>query len=236
MAASAAEKGSGMRSRIDVPEVPRGSNARSLSAKAHARHLAKIAARIQAGEGSGHLARYSPWLQIKRRNTSPDSNQLVAWLPLLRRSTHFFARAEYYTALLLLWLGAEDVREQYPLWPMPHPHPLDGAVGAPCNLSWSKGLLAIAAAAGIDHGYDVGTRIPYIATIDLLATVRMAGQPELIFVSSKPNPDNPAASDWRMYERLELERRYAEDLGCRYYVASSSLVSPAIASNLETWM
>jgi hypothetical protein len=156
-------------------------------------------------------------------------------MPQLGRRAHYFARGEYRTALLLLWLGAEDVREQYPIWPMPHPHPLDGATGAPCNLPWSKGLLAIAASAGIDHGHDIGTGIPYVATIDLLATVRIAGQPALVFFSSKPNPENPASSDWRLYERLELERRYALDLTSPYFVSKSAVVPSTIAANLETW-
>jgi hypothetical protein len=157
-------------------------------------------------------------------------------LPPLGRSLHFFSRGEYRAALLLLWLGVEDLREQYPIWPMPHPHPLDGASGAPCNLPWSRGLLAIASAAKIDHGTEVGSRIPYVATIDLLATVRTAGRLCVVAFSCKPISEHTTSFNWRMQERLELERRYANELPCPYFLISSSLVPATMAANLETWL
>lgn len=86
----------------------------------------KLFNQINQGYGQGHGTNYQPWLQIRRKNTSPKSNQVVAWLPPLEREAHFFSRGEYHTALLLLWLQVEDLREQYPLWPVAHPHPLWG--------------------------------------------------------------------------------------------------------------
>jgi hypothetical protein len=221
---------------LPVQEHAGGGAPSKAKINAEARLLAKISDRIQAGAGTGHRAEYTPWLPVTRRNSSPHSNQIVAWLPPLGRSAHFFSRGEYRTALLLLWLGVVDLREQFPIWPMPHPHPLDGAIGAPSNLPWSQGLLDIASAAGIDHGYEVGSRIPYVATIDLLATVRSAGRLNVVAFSSKPISNSSAFLGWRTHERLELERRYANALPCPYFVTSSSLVPATMAANLESWM
>jgi hypothetical protein len=96
-------------------------------------------------------------------------------MPPLGRTAHYFSRGEYHTALLLLWLGVDDLREQFPLWPAPHPHPLYGSpLQSNAPLTWAKGLLSIAEEAGIAHGVEVGTRVPYIASLDLLATVSMS--------------------------------------------------------------
>ena len=112
----------------------------------------KMYERIRLGYGLGQGPAYLPWLTIRRKNPSPKSNQVVSWMPPLERAAHYFARGEYHTALLLLWLGVRDLREQYPIWPIPHPHPLSDSTSKTAgNLPWSKGLLAIAKDAGIDH-------------------------------------------------------------------------------------
>ena len=149
--------------------------------------LKKIVEQIRLGFGQGHGEHYQPWMKIRRKNSTSKSNQIVAWMQPLGRVAHYFSRGEYKTALLLLWLGIEDLREQYPLWPIAHPHPLSGAEGSESmNFPWVRGLLDIAGEAGIDHGVEVGTDIPYTATIDLLATLRTRTGLKLIGISCKP--------------------------------------------------
>jgi hypothetical protein len=197
----------------------------------------KLCERIQLGHGMGHGSRYLPWLILRRKNPSPYSNQVASSMPPLGRGAYYFSRGEYHTALLLLWLGVQDLREQFPLWPIAHPHPLDGAPGAASTTRpWSRGLLDIAREAGIDHGYEIGTGVPYVASLDLLATVPLPGGYALAGFSSKPIAEPDVEVKWRTLERLELERRYAAGVGGTYFVSSSALVPKLTAGYLEAWL
>lgn len=197
----------------------------------------KLNEQIRLGFGQGHGSRYQPWLKIRRKNSSPDSNQVVAWMPPLWRAAHYFSRGEYHMALLLLWLGVLDLREQYPLWPIAHPHPMDGAKGTEgIKFAWSRGLCEIAKEAGIMHGVEFGTKIPYVATIDMLAMAPIGDQLTLVGFSSKPIDDHADDVKVRTLERLELERRYLEEIDAGYFVTSSSMVPGLMAGQLEWWL
>jgi hypothetical protein len=186
------------------------------------------------GFGTGHGATYRPWLTLRRKNASKSSNQVAAYLFLQRRHGFFFSRGEYQIALLLLWLGVDDLREQFPLWPIAHPHPLFGALGAEeIQIRYSQGLLDIAKEAGIDHGVYPGTNIPYVATIDFMLTIRVGGEFKLVAVSCKPFCTLEDEIKWRTLERLELERRYAAHNKIRYLVLSSRVVPILMAGQLE---
>lgn len=198
---------------------------------------AKLTARIALGHGLGSGPHYLPWLTLRKKNPSPHSNQVISRMPPLGRTAHYFSRGEYHTALFLLWLGVEDLREQFPIWPIPHPHPLDlYGVAQDKPRPWSRGLLAIAAAAGVEHGVEFGTNVPYVASLDLLATTRLGGRSALTIFSSKPIDSPGDDVKWRTLERLELERRYAIDIAARYYVSSAALISVLTAGQLENWL
>lgn len=196
----------------------------------------KLYKRIEQGMGMGHGAQYLPWLTIKRKNTSPTSGQIPSWIPPLHRDAHYFSVGEFHTALVLLWLGVQDLREQYPIWPVSHPHPLVGAAGTETKkYPWAPGLVTIANEANIRHGTEVGSNVVYVASIDLLATVPFEDGPRLAAFSSKPFNSPEADVRWRTAERLELERRYSAAINARYFVSSSALVPPNLAGNLEWW-
>lgn len=194
----------------------------------------KLYKHLLQGFGMGHGAAYQPWLTLRRKNPSKSSNQVAAYLFLQQRHGFFFSRGEYQIALLLLWLGVEDMREQFPLWPIAHPHPLFGALGSEkIQLPYSQGLLQIAKEAGIDHGVYPGTKIPYVATMDFMITIRIGGDLKLVAVSCKPFCTLEDEIKWRTLERLELERRYAEHNRIRYLVLSSRAVPILMAGQLE---
>lgn len=190
---------------------------------------------VRDGRGIGWGMEYLPWLWIRRRNPSPVSNQVAgAMLPGLNRECCFLARIEWLISLLCFWLGALDVREQFPLWPWHHPHPLTGVLPNQTNhLPDSIGLHEIAKDAGIDHGRFVGSDVPYVATTDLVVTVQGQEGPRLaaIPVKAKKALIEAEPAD-RALERLELERRYHVALGNHITVATEELVSSVLGGNL----
>ncbi|WP_158900125.1 hypothetical protein [Burkholderia sp. L27(2015)] len=188
----------------------------------------KLLRRIEEGRGSGHGDAYQPWLWIHRKNPSKRGNQVAAPLPGYRRTSHFLAVIERHTALLCLFLGAQDVREQFPMWPMPHLHPLAGVPGGTgCGYSsLVRGLLDIASEANIPHGFEVGSGgVPYVATLDLGVTLRSDDGPRFAGISLKPHDEILAAepSD-RILERLKLEDLYLIELCAHYKIVDRSVL------------
>lgn len=96
--------------------------------------------------------------------------------------------------------------------------------------------MSIAQEAGIDHGYEIGTRQPYVATLDIVVTVPAGDGLKLAIFSSKPITDQDAEVKWRTRERLELERRYSAEISGDYHVSSSALVPILMAGQLEWWL
>jgi len=195
----------------------------------------KLRALIATGAGQGHGDVYRPFLEVTRSRSSPCSNLGRKFLPGGMRHFHTLAGSEWTIALLLVFLGAEDVREQFPLWPMAHPHPLFGhPESQPLGLLASRGMLSIAADAGITHGNFVGSEVPNIVTVDLLATIRDGKKLGVSLVSCKPRELVEAArpSD-RMPARLMLEKLYADEIGAHFALADSKILNKAFETNLE---
>jgi hypothetical protein len=168
----------------------------------------KLAALISDGHGQGHREHYKPWLRITKRSSSPVSNIGLLPAPDLGRTHHYLSGSEKTSILLLKWLGAEDVREQYPVWPWPHLHPMLG-LQHPDAGQRLKGLEEIAEDLGIEHGTFFGTDIPYVATLDVLSTWRSAsGMPLLIAHECKPASALQGDGSKRVLERLQLTERY----------------------------
>lgn len=193
---------------------------------------------IEGGLGVGFGENYKPILSIKRWNASPVSVQVLKALPNFNRQCHFFSHSEWLLALLFSWIGCH-IREQFPLWPWPSNHPeFSRFPELDYRLESSIGMLEICKDAGIPHGNFIGTDIPYIWSIDLCAYmpwIRDITQ-ATCFISVKP-----LASEQYMQvdplkrgvEKLECERRYAQQLGINYFVGDRSLFSGPIFANLE---
>lgn len=169
----------------------------------------KILALINAGYGQGHLYRYKPWLRVTKHDYSPISSVGHVQSHIKGQLHHVRAGAEASAALVLYWLGACDLRDQYPIWPWPHDH-LASGLDPQVRLPRLPGLLEIADEAGINHGYFPGTNLPYVATLDLVSTwCTEDGGYRFIAHECKPREfvydPNPLS---RVKERLELSRRY----------------------------
>lgn len=200
------------------------------------RHERAIRRYIEEGRGQGHGRHYQPWLQIGRRGVPAKSNLNFRPLPMLGRHGHFLSRNEWHVALWVLWLGVADLREQFPLWPFPHPHPLCGHPDlTQVRLRRSPGLLAIAQQIGIPHGTHYGSRIPYVATTDLMITARVNGIWTNIAIAIKPKGivDGTVEAPPRLKERLALEMAYCIDLDIRWHLLSDGALAVALRENLE---
>jgi len=199
----------------------------------------RILKRIADRHGQGHGDAYKAWIQVTRANITNKSCQSAGnTLNGYKRRFNFMSQSERRFSILLQWLGAADIREQFPLWPVPHLHPLVGARGSEgLGLGCVRGLLEIAKEAGIDHGYEIEARgIPYVATVDLMVTIYRQGVPSLVAFSCKPREiiesagplDNPL-------RRAELERRYMHEISGRFVMANPERYPRALYLNLE-WL
>jgi TnsA endonuclease N terminal len=198
----------------------------------------KLLKMIAEGAGQGHGEMYRPFLRNTRSSISSKGTQGTGKVLYgLKRPAHFKSRQEKRIARALQWLGAIDVREQFPLWPMPHPHPLCGACGTELlDLPDVPGLLDIASDAGINHGAFIGSDIPYVATLDFMVTIRTAGVTSLVGLSCKDEEivfSNDPLS--RALERLELERRYCHSIQSPYHIVSRASFTDTLLANLE-WL
>jgi hypothetical protein len=196
---------------------------------------------IAEGRGMGHGESYLAFIQLMRWNASPISVQTFGSIPPFRRRTHFLCRSEWLIALLLAWIGCH-VREQLPMWPWRSPNLLHGLnESLDARLTWSPGTIALCRELGIDHGYFVGTSIPYVWTLDLVATLAWLPieQSKAAVVSVKPLAHETYAGDTdpiaRGPEKLEVERQYATRTGLSYFVADRSLYPGHLLGQLELY-
>lgn len=198
----------------------------------------KLINMISAGYGQGHGETYRPWLKNTRSAISKIGRQSSGRVLYgLKRACDFKSRQEKNIARALLWLGAVDIREQFPLWPWPHAHPLVGAEGTEqLALPDSPGLLDIAEKADIPHGMFIGTTLPYVATTDFMLTVQRKRVPDLVAVACK-NREIVLSDDRiaRPLERLELERLYSKHIRIRHIVVDSEVFGNQLPANLE-WL
>lgn len=198
----------------------------------------KVNEAIASGMGTGFGESYKPVLEIKRWNPSPMSVQVFKALPRFKRECHFFSHSEWYLGLLFSWVGAQ-IREQFPLWPGQHNHPeYSRYPEMDFILPKSVGMAEICRDAGIKHGTFVGSNIPYIWSIDLCAHMPWVSdlKKSTCLISVKP-----LTSEQYLYvdplhrgtEKLECERRYANQLGINYFIGDRTLYPGPIFAQLE---
>lgn len=201
--------------------------------------LGRLQGLILQGFGQGRGEEYTPWIRVTRGNAPRKSNHVVAVTHVQARPLHLLSRLEYRAVRLAMWLGAVEVREQFPLWPWAGgPHPMAGLDEMRDHaLPATPGLLAIAKKAGIRHGHFVGAPdLPYVATTDLVIRVGDAPNERLAFWSCKPaavlaDPKRgPAAK-----ERIELERLYARAVGAHHAVYDGTCEPGVLSANLD-WL
>ena len=192
-----------------------------------------IEAWIAEGRGYGHGAAYLPWIKIRTRGSPTGGNLQFRYIPELRRYAHLLSAGELKLARLLLYLGVEDLREQYPCWPWKHPHPLYGHRNFnPTPIPWSQGTLACAKKLQICHPRYPRTTIYYIPSIDLLATIRVPGNYHAVAFAVKPDPNDVELDEWAA-AKLAIQATYCEELLIPWHLISSNLIPDTLTENLK---
>lgn len=192
------------------------------------RKLAQVQRWIKEGRGQGRDESYCPWIRITRRFSSPVSHMVFAALSIHQRNHHFLSKLEHHTALQLAYLGAREIRECLPLWPTEHTNPILDDSSERC-----RGLLEIANGHGIDHGVFVGTDVPYIGSIDIMAKLPWRGRTYHVGISCKPDPI--MARSPRARERVHLDRLYCQEIGAHHVHEGGATFAPTLLSNLEAY-
>lgn len=185
---------------------------------------------IRSGVGQGHRDDYIPLIRLSRRNISRIGTQSTGPMPGYRRASHFVAHSIKVVALLMLWLGALDVRESFPLWPFDHPHPLaDWPFGQPINRECT-GMAGITSAA---KGGRPGRRVAGLSQVDLMITKGTLDLPSSLVVecaSSRQTVCGDTPSD--VAKRSALSRRYARLNDMDHRVIDSDVLDPIFVANL----
>jgi hypothetical protein len=200
---------------------------------------ARLQSLILQGFGQSRGDDYIPWIRVTRGNAPRMSNHFVAVVSTQATPPHLLSDLEYCAARVASWLGADEIRAQFPLFPWAgHPHPmagLDAKVDA--ALPATRGLLEIAQEAGIKHGTYIGSSgLPYVATTDLLITAGAPKAKRLVFWSVKPAEVMAEAKPGsRVLQRIRLEELYAQSVGGKHVVYDGTHVSVRLISNLE-WL
>lgn len=196
----------------------------------------KIRDWIEAGYGQGHGAHYKPWLRLGRGRFIPKSKHGWYLNPVTGAQETIFSDNERIAGIVGKWLGAIDSRVQFPCFPFAHPHPLEDAPGREVQpLPWSRGTVALAHDAGIDHPVFPGTDIYYVLTFDVLFTLPPRARPSLAAVAGKDTRQTRAPEPaWNVVENLELQRRYAADISAPFLVWDQLVCPDHLAVNLSS--
>lgn len=213
-------------------------NASNIAAKRGRITEAVLALAKEDGHGSGTGDDYMPWIRIRRRLSSPVSNLMLLPTPIQARPLHLLARTESATALVAAWLGATEIREQFPLWPEAHLAPFSGIrSGDGGERHMLQGLMSIAEDLGIKHGFYPGTQLPYVATTDLLVRFGDSRKQRFAFWACKPAEHlrTGACGAERRWERLRLEQAYAEQCGSVHRVLDGEQFDRRLTDNLD-WL
>lgn len=207
---------------------------------------------LKAGRGQGFGKDYRPWIQVTRQDHASIGHSHILPNPFIGRQHHLLSSLERSSCVKAMGQPfITDIREQYPLWPFPHPSPLKelyehrrlgfDAIGD------SAGTLALAAELGIRHARFVGLQVPYIYTTDQLLTIEFPRQPPLLVALSikywselrgrptgKQNRNNKSKkARRRKFQKLRLEREYWRRLGVPWVLITERQIHQQAYANLE---
>lgn len=188
---------------------------------------------LDEGRGQGHYSEFLAWIQITRRDSPSGGNLQDRYIPQFNRHFALLSANELCFARFILWLGVDDLREGFPCWTVPHAHPLYlNPHYLPSQLPWSKGSIHCAETLHIRHPCFPRTKIPYIPTVDLLATLRTQQSVRAVAFAIKPDEADVPLSEYDLV-KLAITKEYCRQLEIPWLLVSSSMIPATLSSNLE---
>ena len=189
---------------------------------------------MREGFGHGRDEAYIPWIRVTRRMSSPVSHLTAACTTIHERGLHLLSGLEDSAVRVAAWLGATEIREQFPLFPWAGLHPMHGLdPDRDRTLGPAPAISDISQSAGTKLRLYHGSRIPYVATTDLVIRLGSFPGDRLVFWSCKPQKAIDCAADGdRVEQVLDLEYRYATAIGCKHVVITGDEFAPRLLSNL----
>jgi hypothetical protein len=172
---------------------------------------------VKQGLGQGERESYQPWLRVQDVPSRGRSHKVLG--SIVDRVYHLLSDLEY-----AFWLQLDfsenivDIREQFPLFPVP-------------------ALQAIASSKGIKYPLYVGTDVPFVMTTDFVITIREPdGSTRLVARTVKPHQEVTSGEDLlRTWEKLEIEEEYWRAQGVGWNVVTEQNLPTTVTRNLE-WL
>lgn len=207
---------------------------------------------LEAGRGRGFGKDYLPWIQVSRQDHASIGQSHILPNQFVGRQHHLLSWLERASCVMdMAQPFITDIREQYPLWPFPHPSP-QNELYEQRGLGFDErgesiGTIALAAALGIPHARFVGLQVPYIYTTDQLLTIDFPGKPPFLVALSikywselrgpragtKGKNDKAKKARRRRFQKLRLEREYWRRLGIPWVLITDRQIHQQAYTNLE---
>lgn len=163
---------------------------------------------LKAGRGQGEGAAYLPWICIQDFSSLGMVSRVRS--DKTRRIHHFLSRNELRYFYLLEWSdNVLDIREQYPLGDL-------------------ELATDIASKTGIKYPRDNISGFPYILTCDFMITTQDGFKARTVKCASE-------LQNIRTLEKLEIERRYWQELGVDWRLVTEHEIPLQRVKNIE-WL
>jgi len=163
---------------------------------------------LKAGRGQGEGPAYLPWISVQDFSSCGMVSRIFSYTT--SRVHHFLSRNELNYFYLLEWSDKVlDIREQYPLGDM-------------------ELATDVALKAGIRYPRDNISGFPYILTCDFMITTQNGLKARTIKCASE-------LRNKRTLEKLEIERRYWQELGIDWRLVTENEIPVQKSRNIE-WL
>jgi hypothetical protein len=172
---------------------------------------------LEEGRGRAHGAEFKPLFRVQRGDFSSHGVSQTAPNPRLRRRHHLLSQMEFAITLLLMHLGALDLREQYRL----SLYDDDDEFTSEC--SFHPGTVSLAKILGIRHP-AVNSTEPRLQSTDFVVQDRHGFQ-RAIFV--RPWKDLPLQGS-RQMQLLDLQNLYWQVRDVPFHMLTDRDVDPKL--------
>lgn len=162
----------------------------------------KIASRIHDGYGQGNGAGYKSWLKVGDFPSLGRCHRIRG--AKINRIFHFFSDLEQYYFYLLEWQdNVEDIREQFPLFPVSETE-------------------RIASSMEYKHPHNVGGHNSCVMTTDFLITTKIGEETQLFARSVKYAKE---IENKRVLEKLSIEKEYWDRRGVPWQLVTNLVLN-----------